>query len=86
MSISIYIKKIIISLIFFSLNYSLASQQISSIDESNLFSLFNKRVSAIETTIKEKLERFYEYTKDKYEYHYEESCKNILKLIINDCR
>ena len=54
MSISIYIKKIITSLIFFSLNYSLASQQISSIDESNLFSLFNKRVSAIETTIKEK--------------------------------
>ena len=54
MSISIYIKKLILSLIFFSLYFSLASQQISIIDENNFVSILSKKLNSTETTIKEK--------------------------------
>ena len=54
MSISIYIKKLILSLIFFSLYFSLASQQISIIDENNFVSILSKKLNSTEITIKEK--------------------------------
>ena len=54
MSISIYIKKLILSLIFFSLYFSLASQQISIIDENNFVSILSKKLNSTETIIKEK--------------------------------
>ena len=54
MSISIYIKKLILSLIFFSLYFSLVSQQISIIDENNFVSILSKKLNSTETTIKDK--------------------------------
>ena len=53
MSISIYIKKLILSLIFFSLYFSLVSQQISIIDENNFVSILSKKLNSTETTIKD---------------------------------
>ena len=56
MSISINIKKLILSLIFFSLYFSLASQQISIIDENNFVSTLSKKLNSTEITTKEKNE------------------------------
>ena len=54
MSISTYIKKLILSLILFFFYFNSVSQQISIINENNLVSIFNKRLKLNDITIKEK--------------------------------
>tara|TARA_B100001989_G_scaffold231869_1_gene190800 strand:+ start:3617 stop:8161 length:4545 start_codon:yes stop_codon:yes gene_type:complete len=54
MSISTYIKKLILSLILFFFYFNSVSQQISIINENNLVSIFNKRLKSNDITIKEK--------------------------------